>query len=271
MEKIGIIYFNSSCLVNELDTYENTFRVNLKVFFDTDEFVGKTMEELFLESDRRNMLPTTSQPSTVEIEQAYTKALQKYEKLIVITPAPSLSGTYSNAILAAEVNKENISVISSGSVAPNEYICVTKAIEAINDGMNFEDLVSFVTKLSNRINTYVTPGKLSFLKKGGRVNMSQLIIGSIIKLHLIIEHTGEKPEIFAKCRGEKSLLKEFLKLIDDNNTSELYFTSMLNDPKYTIAIEKYCLEKNIKFIYLGEASLSTGCHFGPQSFGFSVI
>lgn len=273
MNKIGLVIFSSTNKFEELKKVDYVYPVQLGVFFEDIKFEQEeTLDELFKFYETTKIVPRTSQPSTGEIIATYEEAFKSCEQLIVIGPDPTLSGTLSNATLAAQEFVGKIKVLSSGSIAPTEYIVIKEAIRLIDANNSFDDVVKAIEELVPKIDIYVTPGQMSFLKRSGRVNLAQLVVGNLVQLKLIIRQSKrELPYVFTKCRGTKVLMKEFEKIIVKSDAKALYFANIYSDLKYKEAIKKICERENVEFIDTGDASIIAACQFGPESFGFSIV
>jgi dihydroxyacetone kinase-like predicted kinase len=107
-------------------------------------------------------LPVTSQPSFEEFHSAYQKALEKFEKILVITASSKLSGTYSSARIARSTFKKpeklNIVVFDSFTGEVGEGLVVIKTQELISQGKKLEEILEelkngpkSVTEISDNI------------------------------------------------------------------------------------------------------------------------
>ncbi|MCM1468729.1 MAG: DegV family protein, partial [Alistipes sp.] len=168
MEKIRIITDSASDLPSmpETDITVLPMRIN----FGEEEYLdGVTIShhefyEKLIESDT---LPVTSLISPAVFEEAYKKAVDAGEKVIVITISGKLSGTYQSAALAAAQFEGSVFVIDSLNAAIGEQVLVRYALQLAKADMPVEEIVAQLEKSKKNIHILALLDTLEYLKKGG--------------------------------------------------------------------------------------------------------
>lgn len=275
MKNIGIIYFNSASLTPIMKEATNTKMIDLHVYVGEQEVPENNLELLYKLSAQEKQVPKTSQPSTGEIYEVINDILKEYNDVLIMTPSTNLSGTHQNVQISVDMLeeqlKQRVHIVQTRSFALSEMIITTRALELIQNGETVSQIVPQLDELSRKIATYIFPGDLDFLKKSGRVNLGQLILGKMARLKLMIRHVEPSADVFKKARGQKMLFKYINEEIQNNNVQKIYLGSMgVSDEVYQNVIE-IIQANNIELIDSEEASIIVGSHFGPNSFGFAMV
>lgn len=271
MKPIGIINFNTSAYSKKILDYPDIKTIKLGVTMGDVERKNVKMEEIFSYVDETKEIPKTSLPSTGEIAESYDEMLEKYNYVIVLTPAKELSGTHHNAILAQDLVEtsdavDRIFVIETGSFVFSEAYMCEMVIDEIMAGNDIDQIVSKVGLFGKNFDTYIIPGDLNYLKMSGRVNMTQLLIGKLVSLKLLVRHVpGELPEVVGKARGVKKLFREIGERVKDE--SNVLVSGILPEASEFQGF-KEALHSNK--VYICESPI-LACHFGPGTLGFSIV
>ncbi len=272
MKKIAIAMFNTASMDDEILKRDNVFVIDLHIFFKEEEFFGNAVD-VVRHYDKTNILPSTSQPSTQEIVDKYEEILKDYDDLIVICPSSNLSGTLNNARLATEVIEcsGRVHLVHARSVTLTEYACGIRALNLIDEGMDVVDIVNDLNDYAMHFETYIQPGSLEYMKHGGRVNMTQLVIGTLLTLKILVRHVEPVAEPYKKLRGMKSVLKQ-IDLELDKNVEEIYYASMTDkqDDKVYLAFKEMASKYNLEVKHVGLPSNIVICQFGDNTFGFCL-
>ncbi len=276
MNKIGIILCTTVSETKKIQEATNIKYLKLKTVFSDCEFVrGEiSLTDYFQRLTDMNEVPKTSQPAPGEIIEVYEEMLDIYENVIVLTPSINLSGTYQNCVMSTDMLdkdlRSRIHVIDTQGVAMTETIACEYILSRI-DKYEIKELISRTKKLSDRFLTFGAPGTLKFLKMSGRVNMTQAAIGSLINLKVMAQVENNMVTLGHKGRGFKSVLKKIDHEIVKNHVKKAYYTSMQEDDKIKKAVLEIFDKNNVELIITEEADIVSATHFGPNSFGFTLI
>lgn len=277
MEKIGIVVCSSISRTKEVKNASNIEYAYLKATLDGKEYTygDITLRDFFDIVEEKNEAPRTSQPATGELVATYEKMLKKYEDVIVLAPSINLSGTFQNAVLAKsmiadESQSGRIHCIDTQGIAMTETI-LCEEILRLEDEMPVDKIVEHCVDMASRFCTYGIPGSLKFLKQSGRVNLSQVLIGTLIHLKIVVKVQDNIVDVAHKCRGGKSLLKVIEAEVEDKKPTMAYYTSICEDEKVKKAVLAIFDKHNVKYKVTDEADIVSGTHFGPSSFGFTFI
>ncbi len=164
--------------------------------------------------EKSGVLPRTSQPPLGEMLELFRSLSQEGIKLLVLTMAGGLSGTYQSACQAArevmaQVPGADIRVVDSKTAAHPIRGIAARLLAATAAGMGLDEAEGLARDLVARTDTYFTISSLEFLQKGGRIGRASALIGSILGikpiLHLDLEDGTVRP--YDKCRTKKKVLQ----------------------------------------------------------------
>lgn len=221
MEKIRIITDSASDIPNNDSIPANLSIMPLTIFFGEEEYLdGKTItnEEYYNKLTGGDILPKTSQVTPYDFEQEIQKAIDKGEKVIVITLSSGLSGTYQSACIAASNFDKDVAVIDSFMATVSEQILVKYALQLIEQGMEYDKIVETLENDKKKIKLVGPLDTLEYLKKGGRISAAAAVFGSALSIKPIITVIEGKVEVIAKARGRRNAIETTLKIVRESET-----------------------------------------------------
>lgn len=165
--------------------------INTEIQFNTIPFIISVGENEYTDNedlDIQKMMddmenaekPSSSAcPSPHNWEEEFKKA----DNSIAITISSSLSGSHNSAVIAKEhvleeYPNKKIHVLDSLSTGPECAMCILKIADWINDGLEFEEIVSKAEEFLANTNTAFALCSFDNLIKNGRMNK---LVGFIAK------------------------------------------------------------------------------------------
>lgn len=191
--------------------------VRLGFTLDGTEYEGENGEQMeeksFYQKLRDGAMPTTYQ-ITCETARAYMeKSLQAGRDLLVVAFSSALSGTAESFALAKKqlqkkYPKRKIFVVDSLCASMGEGLLLDYVIKKADTGAEIEETADFAEQLKKKICHHFTVDNLFHLKRGGRINATSAIVGSILKIKPIM-HVDDNGKLVAlsKVIGRKKALK----------------------------------------------------------------
>lgn len=199
--------------------------VPLKVIIDGKEYkdrIDLQPEEFYDLLVNSQTLPSTSQPSPQDFVDLYETAKNNNDSVIVITLSSVISGTYQSANLAKDlVDYDDIYVIDSLGTTQMQRLLVLKADALRNEGMNAQDLYTFLEAYKHRIRLFAFVDTLEYLYKGGRLSRTAATAGTLLKFKPIIGFDEGKLDVFAKARGTQKATAKIIDLIQQDGEMDL--------------------------------------------------
>jgi DegV family protein with EDD domain len=159
--------------------------VPLQVHFGDEAFRDKIdldEDAFFKRLEKATQLPTTSQPSPGDFEEAYSR-IPENEPIVSIHIAHQLSGTIQSAKLAADaMPSREIHIIDSGNTTWAAGLLALEAAEAVQAGQDMEAVIKHVESLVPRVRLLAVLDTLKYVVMGGRVSRVQGAIGGLLRV-----------------------------------------------------------------------------------------
>lgn len=180
--------------------------VPLTIHFGDKEYIDRvtidsgTFYEMLVESDT---LPTTSQASPYAFEEAFRKAVEEGDKVVCITCASGLSGTYQSAVIAAEEFDGKVHVVDSRTIAIGGGILAEYALTLVDRGMGAEEITWKLLQKREDVRVLALLDTLEYLKKGGRISATAAIAGGLLNIKPVVTITGGEIKVLGKARGSR--------------------------------------------------------------------
>jgi uncharacterized protein len=189
--------------------------VPLTVHFGDDFYLDRiTMqpEQFFNKLKTSTVYPTTAQPAFPEFMNRYNYLASHYKSIISAHISSGMSGTWQNSLNAArkmtEETGKKISVVDTKRLTSALGLIVLRAAEAIEAGMNHDEIVEKINKWSTDTRILVTSRTMKYMVKSGRVSYSKGLMGKILGIKPIVEvNQHGKSEVFGKPFSEKASMK----------------------------------------------------------------
>ncbi|GAO99124.1 DegV family protein [Fructobacillus ficulneus] len=209
MKKTVIIVDSSAALPAEIRNSYSIMEVSIPILFGQETYMGgqdlTTLGQVVDLIDEKKVLPTTSQPSPAEWEQALNQAQQAgYDQAVIITLSSGISGAYQTASLVAR-DFEGLDAIVVDSKLTN----MGQAAQALlagrlaQDGASLATIQKALADFQTDLGIRLVVNDISHLKRTGRLSRGQALIGGLLNIKPILEFdiTGDgKIGVVGKAR-----------------------------------------------------------------------
>lgn len=178
----------------------------LKVLFGEEEYrdaVDLTHYEFYEKLVESDEMPTTSQVSPAEFEEAYEKVVSAGDTAVVVTISSKLSGTYQSAIIAAEDYAGKVFVVDSLNVALGERILIQLGLQLAQQGLSAAEIAAKLDEEKYNIRLMALLDTLEYLKKGGRISAAVALAGGLLGIKPVIAVENGEVSLVGKARGSK--------------------------------------------------------------------
>lgn len=256
--QLGLVYFN---YMMDGNSYGKDKELDWREFYRLMREEGK--------------MPTTSQVNPEQYKEYFTEFLKENNQLLYLSFSSGLSGSCSNAMLAAEELMEErgdcrIVVIDSKCASMGEGLFVHKAVQKKTTGSSLEETAQYLRDLVPHLTHVFTVDDLNHLYRGGRVSKATAIVGTIagIKPILHVDDEGHLIPI-SKTRGRKKSLNALVDYMEEKakgclNKNDIVFIShgdALKDAEYV----KDEIERRfgIHEFLINHIGPTIGAHSGP--------
>lgn len=227
----------------------------------------------FYQKMREGASPKTTQVNTARYEEFFEEQLKKSDTVIYISLSSGISGSYSNACLAAKEVMErnvgsNVYVIDSLGACLMEGMLAITASENRAAGMSAEDNVKLLNEKRHHVNVYFTTPDLTYLHRGGRVSKTSAVVAHMLGINPILTVTPEgKLVSFDKVRGEKQTVNKIQKYIEasvtDAQNSTIYIAHSDCFDRAVSVASKYKVELGFENSVITTIGSIIGAHTGP--------
>lgn len=191
-----------------------TLAINGEYVPETKATVSQVIE--YSEATKKSI--PTSQPSTGDFLELFDK-IPAEDAIIILCITTAVSGTYNGAVLAAKQSKrDQIAVINTRTTAIGILQMAQDALEFIDAGVSFDDLVKKLLDIAERMRTTFTVDSLEYLRRGGRIGKAAGIIGSILKIKpCIYLNKNNEVDVLDKVRTRKKAVASLLNYLHNNS------------------------------------------------------
>lgn len=191
-----------------------TLVINGEYVPETEATVSQVIE--YSEATKKSI--PTSQPSTGDFLELFNK-IPAEDAIIILCITTAVSGTYNGAVLAAKQSKrDQIAVINTRTTAIGILQMAQDALEFIDAGVSFDDLVKKLLDIPERMRTTFTVDSLEYLRRGGRIGKAAGIIGSILKIKpCIYLNKNNEVDVLDKVRTRKKAVASLLNYLHNNS------------------------------------------------------
>lgn len=213
---VKIVVDSTVDLVPEVKAQVKTVALSVR-FGDREYKDGVTINpvtfyEMLASSEK---LPTTSQPTPADFEDAYRELVEAGHEVVCITIASKLSGTYQSATIAADEFPGKVFVVDSRSVAIGTGILVEWALKLAESGKNGQEILEELMEKRKEIRLYAMVDTLEYLKKGGRLSSTVAFVGGMLTMKPIIGVEEGEIKVIGKARGMKAAFTALTKTCRD--------------------------------------------------------
>lgn len=234
---------------------------------DGVDLTHRQFYERLIESDT---LPTTSQISPSQFEDAFREAIDAGETVIAIVLSGKLSGTYQSACMAAQEFSEQIYIVDSESAAIGEQILVERAVELMDQGLEAAEIAQRLELEKKEICIVALLDTLEYLKRGGRISGTVALVGGLLSIKPVITLQNGEVVLLGKARGSKNgnnlLVREIQKTsgIDFSRPYRLGYSGLSDTllQKY-IADSRELWEGHTDSLPISTIGGTIGTHVGP--------
>ena len=179
-----------------------TLQIEDKIYIDTlDMDIDEMMKAMYASSEpAKSACPSTD---------AFLSAYRGAENIIVLTLTGGLSGSYTSAIVAQKMLKEedenvNIHVINTLSAGGQNDLFLLKINELIKEGLSFDQVVARMNEYQKNTKLIFALEKVDNLVKNGRLSKLAAAVVGLLNMRMVGEASKEGTlHLLHKVRGEK--------------------------------------------------------------------
>ncbi|MBO0482236.1 DegV family protein [Candidatus Enterococcus courvalinii] len=196
--------------------------LSMKIQLNGEELIddlGKTFDyEKYMNELKGEAMPTTSQINVGGYFEFFRSYVEKKIPVLYVAFSSSMSGSYSSAMQAVELLKEEyenpeIYVFDTKAASIGEGLLVLAAARLKEEGKSLEEVLEWLKNNYLKVHSWVTVDDLKHLERGGRISKTSATLGSILSVKPIItvDEEGRLTNV-DKVRGRN---KSIQKIVDE--------------------------------------------------------
>ena len=194
-QKIALVTDSSCDLPESVLREYNIHVVPLRLYLDDTEYIDKVTiraEEFYSRLVKAKTFPKTSQPVPKDFLRIYQQLEKKYETIISVHLAGALSGTYQNALVAAnQVQEAEVIVIDARTTSVGLGLIMREAGRELKRGTTVQLLAEKISRWIDSSRIFVSTITVEYLVKGGRITKGKGFLANLFNLRPIITLTPE--------------------------------------------------------------------------------
>jgi DegV family protein with EDD domain len=220
MTKIAIMTDSSAYLPQALLDQYHISTVPLTLHWEGKSYydgVDITAEELYTQLLNATSLPTTSQVTVGQFEQAFGKLLDQGKQVFYMGISSGISSTMDSAYAAVKsFPNKPLEVMDTKLVSIALGFMVLTVARAAEQGASLQECRKVAEESYAKIGVYFTVDTLTYLHKGGRINTAKRLLGSMLNMKPLMEIRDGKIELVESVRSRKKAIERMLELAEKN-------------------------------------------------------
>ncbi len=239
-----------------------------------------SVEEFYTKLKNGSVSHTTQITPAVFMDY-FTDILKQGKDILYITFSSGLSGTYNTSqIVIKELEEEypdrTLYSVDSLCASVGEGLLVMDAAIQKKNGLNINELREWVEQNKRRARHWFTVKDLFHLKRGGRINSLEAIVGTALKIRPILSTDDDgKLTVVSKIRGSRAELDFLLSKLCEEGTdlaSQIVIIGHGDDLEQAKELERLIRDKNlVKDIVISKIGPIIGSHTGPGMLALTFL
>ncbi len=254
--------------------------IPMKITFEDGDYsdgVDLSHEKFFEKLIESAELPRTSLINEYRFTEAFKELTADGSEVVAIMLSSKLSGTYKNALKAAEAFKGKVWVVDSLNASAGERLLVECALRLREAGKSAEEIASELNSQKHRILILAVLDTLLYLKKGGRISALTAFAGTMLSVKPVIGVIGGEVKLVGKAMGSKKSNNLLNKLVQEKGIDfempHCVIWSGLDDSlmKKYVADSAALWQDSISEVPSYMIGSTIGTHIGPGAVGVAFF
>ena len=276
MERFAIVVDGTASFAPGLERELDIRKLPLHVDIGPDSYTAEvdlSADEFYKKIAAPNVKPGTSQPSMGECRDVYEKLVSEgLRKMVVLTIASELSGTYSVASTTAQqMDGTRIVVVDSRTLAGGIALIATACARARRAGRSFDDAAAIAQRLAGKTRIIAAADGLEYLRRSGRISGGAALFGSLLAVKPILAVEDGRVDAIDRVRTREKATARVKELIEEKlspGSKVNACTLHTNDPERARALGDWAQERfHCLEHWVAEAGPVIGARAGPGVIG----
>ncbi len=204
----------------------------------------------------------------------FLQMTKMYDEIIIIHLSKHLSETYNNAVKVSQDFNSNaackVEIIDSGQCSMGLGMVVLAAAEAMEKGMNFNQILSVVNRTRLKMKSYMAIPTLKYLKKNKKITGMKALFGLAIGVKPVLEMSQGKMVMKSKLFGEqKNMILSMMDKIKKDVSGRPITLSIIYSGNRNLVQNLHDVFQstfNCRHVYIARFSPSVAINTGPDSY-----
>ncbi len=276
---IALVTDSNADLPNEFFETHQIHLLPLNIHIEDNDLLDKysiKSDQFYRNLSSYTTHPKTSCPSTLAIEQKLKPLAERYEHVLVLSIAQSLSGTH-DAIKHIAEKYPNIHVINTKRCSAAQGLLMVEAAKAIHAGESIMSIQQTIESLIQKTQFWFLVHDMTSLIRSGRINK---IIGKMTQISglkpFFSMSTDGKAHLagqgFSELTALQKILSQIKHRIQSGETLKAYSLVHANAPEL-VQTFKLLSEEAFGFspAYIESVSVTVGLHAGTGCVGLAAL
>ena len=250
----------------------------LLVRFGEEEYkcgIELTNEQFYEKLETSPVSPTSAAVNPYEFEEIFERYLNAGDDVVSILFSRHMSATYQSAVIASEnIDSEKFHLIDCENGAMGQALLIETAVSMRDEGLTANEIADKIRALLPRTMTYIVIDTMEYLKRGGRISKSAALLGSLMKLHPVVQVVADGAKPVDKVKGKKSCNAWLINKLKEEAPDTHYklVIGHSNAPERAEAFKEQLKEAGItNEIFITCIGPVVGTHIGPNCLGIGYI
>ncbi len=275
-DNTAIVLDSTADFPDAAEHFPNWRVVPLYVNFGTESFrdgVDLTAQQFYAKLRESPVFPTTSQPAPRDFLATYVE-LGRYERILSLHIAASLSGTFQSAgIAAAELGDERVRTIDTETTSAAITLLARAIQRRLDRGTTDEEVDQLVERFKHEHGLLFTVDTLEFLARGGRIGRARAFAGELLHVKPILSIRNGEVIPIKRVRGARKAFQDFVDTLHSKTTDEPELRIAIAHaaaPERAVELDEMVRDLRPQATIEVETSLGAviGAHAGPGTVGF---
>ena len=264
-------------LLQDSDVNSKITIVPLRVNLGETSFkdgIDITPDEFYVELEKSEVLPVTSQPSAGEFAKVYREIAKKDPDILSIHISSGLSGTVNSALAAVKMVPEaNITIVDTKTLSAAAGWQVWAAVKGLKLGWSKERILKKLKEVAEATSTLYTLNDLKYLIHGGRISHMKGLVASVLNIKPLIgvhKELGNYTQE-GQVRTFKKAIDGLVKIMGENISSTEKMRILVvhtGNPEGAQTLrDKIDAAFNCEWLPIGQISFVLGAHTGTSMIG----
>lgn len=161
---------------------------------------------------REGVYPKTSQVPVERMYKLFTRCLEAGEDILYLAFSAKLSGTYQIAeLMLGELRpafpERKMTVVDSKAGSLGTGLMARRAAELAKQGEDFNNILTALEHIIERVELIFTISSLKWLVKGGRIGKPAGYVGDVLDIKPLLDVEDGKMVVMGALRGRKKALR----------------------------------------------------------------